>query len=58
MNKVTWNKIFTDFKKRHPNLSRMALDYRSYDYATIMVYLRDGLKLTYNYDSKRARFLS
>ena len=57
MRKVTWRKIFTDFKNRHPHLSSMAVDYCSYDYATILIYFKDGLKATYNYDLKRAKFV-
>lgn len=58
MDIVTWKKIFEDFKKRHPKLSLLALDYSSYDYATILIHLRDGAKMIYDYDSRRAKFLS
>lgn len=52
--KITWDKIFDDFKLRHPNLSKTVLHWHPHSYATILVYLSDGMKLTYNYDEKRA----
>ena len=56
MYKVTWRKIYTDFKKRHPNLSKLSACYNPYDYAEIFIYLKDGTKLVYNYDTRRVRF--
>lgn len=58
MHELTWRDIFADFKCRHPNLSKTAAGFRPYDFATIMVYLRDGSSMIYNYDKKRAAFLN
>ena len=54
--KITWEVIFDDFKQRHPNLAKRINRYNSYGYATIQIYLDDGMKLIYNYDTKRATF--
>ena len=58
MKQLTWGRVYDDFKQRHPNLSAMAADYRAYDFATILIYLKDGSKLIYNYDLRQVRFLS
>ena len=55
--KITWEYIYSDFKKLYPNLSKDVVDYRPYDYATIILFLNDGVKLIYNYDEKKAYFL-
>lgn len=54
--KVTWHMVYTKFKKTHPRLSKMVLRFQPYDYAEILIYLKDGSKLTYNYDTCRANF--
>ena len=56
MPKVTWRKVYADFKKRHPNLSKKSACFCPYDYAEILVYLKDGTKLSYNYDTRRVGF--
>lgn len=56
MRKVTWRKIHTDFKRLHPNLGKLSACYQPYDYAEIFIYLDNGMKLVYNYDTKRVRF--
>lgn len=52
--KITWSVIFEDFERRHPNLSKRVVRWCSHDYATILIFLDDGNRLTYNYDTKRA----
>ena len=54
--KVTWRMVYTKFKKTHPRLSRMVSCFQPYDYAEILIYLKDGSKLTYNYDTCRVNF--
>lgn len=56
--KVTWRIIYQDFKRRHPNLSKKAVRFEPHDYATILIYLDDGLRLIYNYDEHKAVILS
>lgn len=54
--KLNWNDVYQDFRKRHPRLSRMSLNYIPKSYAEILIYLKDGTKLVYNYDTRRVRF--
>lgn len=54
--KLTWRMIYTDFKRKHPRLSKMASCFCPYDYAEILVYFNDGSKMTYNYDTCRVNF--
>ena len=54
--KVTWTDIYKDFRTRLPTLSKMAVDYRQYDFMTIAVYLKDGTKILYDGLQKRAWF--
>ena len=56
MDKITWRKIYADFERRHPNLSKMSANFIPYDYAEIFIYLKDGTKLVYNFDTRRVRF--
>lgn len=55
--KITWSEIYSDFRRRHPNLSKGVLDYRPHDYLTIKIIFRDGSEMVYDYDSKRATFI-
>ena len=48
--------VYTKFKKTHPRLSKMVSSFQPCDYAKILIYLKDGSKLTYNYDACRANF--
>lgn len=57
-NKVTWKDIIVDFKQRHPRLSKRVIYWCPHDYATILIHLKDGMKITYNYDDKKAVILS
>ena len=50
MKKVTWRKVRKDFEKRFPGLNKQVTYWRPYDFATILLYLKDGQKITYNYD--------
>lgn len=55
--KITWAEIYYDFEKRHPKLSKTIEQWRPYDFATVMMYTKDGYCMTYNYDTKQARFI-
>lgn len=55
-NKITWDKIYKDFRRRHPNLSKDVINWRPYDYATILMQCKDGSKILYDYDTKKASF--
>ena len=51
-NKVTWEVIFQEFKSRYPKLSKSVSHWNPYDYAEILITLKDNTKLIYNYDEK------
>lgn len=55
--KLSWKKILTDFKQRHPHLSKEISHWCPHDYATILIYLKDGMKLTYDYEEHKAVIL-
>lgn len=56
--KITWDKIYKDFKLKHPRLSKDVVKWNPHDYLTIIVYIQGGMKLTYNYFEHRATILS
>ena len=49
--------ILTDFKNRHPKLSKQITYWCPHDYLTILIYLKDGMKLTYDYNNHEAKIL-
>ncbi len=42
MNKITWNDIYDEFRKKFPKRSKAAVRYAPYGYMSIMVYFSDG----------------
>lgn len=56
-NKITWNMVLKDFKAMHPSLSKEVSYWRPHNYSTIVIYLKKGNKITYNYDTKEITFL-
>lgn len=56
--KLTWDAVYQDFKKVYPNFSKTAVHYEPYGYATILIYLDDGKKGTYDYMMHKFTFLS
>lgn len=55
--KITWRMVYEEFKQRHPNLGKRASCFRPHSYATILIFLKDGTKMLYNYDNKMATFI-
>ena len=55
--KITWDVIYRDFRRHFPNLKKMVIDWRPYDYAMIVVTLKDKRHLTYDYDMKTVKFI-
>ena len=51
-NKITWEVIFQEFKSRYPKLSKSVSHWNPYNYAEILITLKDNTKLIYNYDEK------
>lgn len=56
-NKITWEMIYSDFKKRHPHLKKQVTYWCPQDYLTIQIFLEDGMKMTYNYFDHVAKIL-
>lgn len=52
--KVTWNDVYKDFKKRYPKKSQTVLGFQPHSYATILLIFPDGLRMLYNYDTRKA----
>ena len=55
--KLTWKKIYADFKSRHPNLRKKVMYWCPHGYEMIQIYLDDGSKGTYNYYTKEFKFI-
>lgn len=55
--KITWNKIHKDFTIQHPRYAKEDVYWRPYDFGKILIYLKDGKEITYDYDTKRIKFL-
>lgn len=49
--------IYKDFKTRLPTWAKLAVDYRPYDYMTIVVYFADGSRMLYDGLQKLPRLL-
>lgn len=54
--KITWEVIYKDFRRRHPTLKKEVLHWRPHSYSTIILYLKDGSRMLYDYDFSRATF--
>ena len=55
-NKVTWKKIYEDFKVRHPRLHKSVGHWRPHSYAKILLLFEDGKQGLYDYDTKIVKF--
>lgn len=55
--KITWNMINKDFRAKHPEMRRSVTYWRPYNFATILLYFKDGRLATYDYDKHKLRFL-
>ena len=53
--KITWDKIRKDFKRVYPRLSKESTWYGPYGYLQILIVLKDGTKVVYDYMTKQAR---
>ena len=52
MRKITWQKIYEDFKAQYPKMCKKVVHWQPHDYATIILYFNDGKKKLYNYDTR------
>lgn len=55
--KVTWRMIYEDFKQRYPNLKKEVTYWKPLEFATIELWLKDGDRMKYDYDMKKAEFI-
>lgn len=55
--KITWKVIYEDFKQRYPNLKKEVTHWRPLEFATIELWLKDGDRMKYDYDMKKAEFI-
>lgn len=55
--KVKWSDIYKEFRMKHPRLKKEVMDYRPYDFMTIILTFEDGTKMTYNGMTKECKFL-
>ena len=51
--KITWDKIFQDFKDKHKKFAKKVIHWQPYSYATIQIWLPDSKKILYNFDTKK-----
>ncbi len=58
MNKITWNDIYDEFRKKFPKRSKAAVRYAPYGYMSIMVYFSDGSKMVYDSMAGRGRLIA
>lgn len=56
--KVTFDDIYRDFRRRHPNLKKHVVGYQPIGYMTIKLYLDDGSNMKYDGFRQRAYFMS
>ena len=49
--KITWDDIYKDFKRTHPNRSEGVMGFRPYGFATILLYFPNGKRMLYNHDT-------
>lgn len=55
--KITWEKIYLEFKNSHPSSRNYIDHYHPYDYAKIKLYFKDGSEGVYDYDSKHLEII-
>lgn len=56
--KVTWDSIFQDFERRHPNLAKMVTRYRPSGFLKILVFFSDGSKMAYDFAASSGHFIT
>ncbi len=55
--KLTWERIYKNFRKHFPTLAKRVTYWHPHDYATIEIYLDDGSKILYNFDFDKVTFI-
>ena len=54
---VTWLMICRDFKFRYPRFAKKMWHWCPYDFSQIVVWLEDGRKFVYDYDTQMGCFI-
>jgi len=54
---VPWENLYEDFLARHPRLSKRVIGFMPYDYATIKIYLTDGIRMIFDGNEHIAKFV-
>ncbi len=57
MAKLSWDKIYKDFRKTHPNYKNKVFWWCPHDFLKILIYLEDGRKITFDYQTREIVFL-
>ena len=55
--KVKWVEVVKDFKERNPEIVKRIWYWCPYDFMTVLIYLDDGTKLTYDFTNHKATVL-
>lgn len=55
--KLTFKKIYQDFKDRHPNLKKTISYWRPHDYLKIFMIAKDGTRMLYDYSEHKVIFI-
>lgn len=56
--KVTFDAIYKDFRRRHPNLAKEVIHWKPRDVLKITIYMSDGMIIIYDYYEHRATICS
>lgn len=57
MAKVTWKMIYDDCRQLYYRLQDKYCGFLPYDYATVLIFFKDGRRGVYNYDKKELWFV-
>lgn len=55
--KLPYEEIIKDFKKRHPRLGKSILGWQPHGYATVRIWVDNDTVLDYNYDEHVAKIV-
>lgn len=51
---MTWDNLYKNFKALYPRLSKSSVYFRPSGYMQILIYFKDGMKMTYDDVKKQA----
>lgn len=56
--KITWAEVYKDFKSKFPRLKNEVIHYQPYNYLKIILTLKDGKKMVYDYMTRSCEFVA